>query len=351
MLPVLGLLLAQTSFAEQELRELYRGSRASAMGGAFTALADDEEAIFYNPAAMAGFKKYEVHYAALMLEFSNDIITQVQTFASAFNNPSVSSLNQFIGSNAYGRAQFTPSFTMPNFGIAVIADAQTALLGQNQSLPQFDLGYQFTNGIQAAYGMSVLSKGKKQKSDLRVGVGAKVLWRRGGYYPIPLNTLLNISQSTINNLVGNYQIGYGMDLGLQYVRNISSKLTLSAGLAMTEIGDMNFGAGTATQPQNLSLGFAASFKTFGTVANLAYDYRHILQDTDYRKRSHLGLELGIPLIRIYGSVNQGYFGYGASFDIWLIKLTTQTYVEEIGSLVGQDAERRWVLTLDMKLGI
>ncbi len=60
----------QFIFAD-ELPELYYSSRAMGMGGAFTAIANDDSAIWYNPAGVARFAKPRARFSFPLTKFPN----------------------------------------------------------------------------------------------------------------------------------------------------------------------------------------------------------------------------------------------------------------------------------------
>ncbi|OFZ18952.1 MAG: hypothetical protein A2X94_13465 [Bdellovibrionales bacterium GWB1_55_8] len=351
-LPALALASFLVAAAAQatEFRELYRGTRAQAMGNAFTAVADDEQAIFMNPAGMAGITSHRVRYVVADLEASSDIITTAQESMDAFSEISGDSLNVLMGKNIYGRAQITPTIVMPNLGIGLILDAQTSISARNRSLPQITLGYQQTNGIQFAWGTS-LKKRNRGPDDLRVGVGAKLLWRRGGYRQLSLTQLLNVSPEIYQQIAGSFHRGYGFDLGLQYIRKLNGRLDVSWGLAYTDIGRTKFGEDPDPVESNFSSGIAAKYKLPGVTTIVSYDYRHALTSGDWRKKNHLGVEVALPLFTFYGGFNQAFLTYGAGFDIWLLKITAVSYGEELGSMILQDSQRRYLLQVALKIGI
>lgn len=352
----LSLILPVTTYpASSELRELYRGTRAQAMGGAFVALADDEQAIFMNPAGLAGIENPTIHYAIGDVEASTDVLSGFSKI-STVQNATGDSLNALMGENVYGRLQFTPSFMFPNFGIAVLTDSQLALQSRNQALPNVTFGYQTTNGVQLAYGASLSSgfsgmrprrrrgrRSKLKQPDFRVGLASKILWRRGGYRDLSLTQMLNLSQDSLKAMAGEYGRGIGFDAGVQYLHPINERLTAMVGVAITEIGDLEFKSTADPQPSNLSAGLALKYDMPLASIAITYDYRHILQEADWQKRTHFGTEIKLPMITLYAGLNQMYLTYGASFDAWLLKVTAVTYSEDLGATHGLDPDRRYLV--------
>lgn len=322
------------------------------MGNAYVGLADDEQAVFLNPAGLAGIKDSTVHYLVEDIDASLDLGLMGLQGTSAFSDFSTDAMGDLLGKNLYVRSQFAPIFVMPNFGIGLMVDDQAAFLGKNKALPRVTVGYQMTNGVQMGFGTTVTGK-RSRIGELRVGVGAKVMWRRGGYKQLSLAQLLGASRDTLAEIAPRYQMGKGLDLGVQFVRPLGKRATLSLGLAWTDVGDTTFGDGQPdTMKQNLSAGAAVRFNTGRSSAIIiAYDYKHINEQTDWRKRNHLGLELAFPILSLYGGINQNSLTYGFGMDLWIFRLTAISYAEELGMLSYQETDRRYMLRLALKFGL
>lgn len=343
-----ALLLAIHGAQAEELRDYYLGARATAMGGAYVGLADDEQAIFLNPAGLAGNERQVLQYGALSLSASQEFALSAREGIDAFSNLNGDTIDAMMGKDFFAQAQYAPSLMIPNLGFALLSDAQFSLNMRNKSYPDTTLGYQTTNGIQVAYGFQVgRSRRGKDAEEFRLGIGAKVMWRRGGYRDVPLLTLLTIDEQKVDDLVGPWGRGIGVDLGAQYVNHISSRLTVSGGMAFTNIGDLSFGSRPDPIKNNLTLGVAGKYDFGYTALTLAYDYSHILANADWRMKNHLGLQFDLPMIEIYGGLNQGGLTYGARFDLWMFRVTAYTYREQLGALKDLQSTRRWTLSLDL----
>lgn len=324
-----------------------------AMGGAYVALADDEEAIFLNPAGMASNQKYGFHFGEMGVVVSNDIIKSAMEGGSAFKELSGETLNVVVGKDIYGQATFSPSLRMPNLGIALLVDGQAALLAKNKAYPQITIGYQTTNGVQVAYGVALgrsTSFAPLKRGEFRIGIGGKLMYRRGGYHQYAETELFDIKNS-LNAKTGNFGRGYGLDLGTQYLYNLDKHASVMAGVAHTEVGDLNFGDGPDHQKGNLSFGFAFKYAFQRMRAILSYEYANMLADHDWRKKNHFGAEVSIPMLSLYGGVNQVYLTYGGAIDLWLIRLMVYTYTEERGNYVFIDPEKRWALQATLKFNL
>src|SRR4051812_2175408 len=80
-----------------ELKELFRGARATAMGGAFVSVADDEQAVFYNPAGLANIQASTFHFVSASLEASTDPYTHLPQIMSAAQALSITSISTLMG--------------------------------------------------------------------------------------------------------------------------------------------------------------------------------------------------------------------------------------------------------------
>ncbi|MEO5969583.1 MAG: hypothetical protein ABIQ95_06620 [Bdellovibrionia bacterium] len=333
-----------------EFHPLFRSARAQAMGNAFTAVADDESAIFYNPAALAGNRDFGFKMAAANIDISNDLISTYSNFATIFGSFDVSSLNNFVGKNYYARAEAYTSVTGPNFGIAAIYDVQMGIRIKNTSLPQGTLGAQRTYGAQFAFGIPLV-RTRKKLWDLRFGMAGKVLWRAGGYSGLTLTQMLTLDVSQLTSRLQNYGIGFGLDMGFQGIYNVSPLVTLFAGLSSTDIGDTSFTLGNDPQKSNFTAGLGLKYKAGDVKALLSYDYAHLFENWDWKKKSHLGLELGFSLFKLEAGLNQTYISYGAGLSLAIINLMYVHYVEEQSGILGLDPEGRTMAYLAVKFDL
>jgi hypothetical protein len=351
-LPLLAAFTLMPQAFGAEIIDLYQGARERAMGGASTAITEDDEAIYLNPAAMAGNKGAALSVSA-DAAVSSDTITTLKTSNTAFKNIDSNTVNSLLGKDIEARATLTPSITLPNFGMSVLVDQQFALLAHNASNPNVLLGYQTTNGVQFSTGFNVLGKRKNATDELRVGAGFKMMFRRGGYYDLSLSQILNMNEASVKNMVGNFGEGMDGDLGLQYIHRVNKTTQLLAGLDYQDIGGMSFSNGGQTQEENLSLGLGARFMfARGMNMTVGYDVKNLTQDVQFEKRQHFGVELALPLVAFDLGLNEGeYISYGVSVDLWLLKVSALSYEEELGTDVGQEGERNYMLRITIKLGI
>lgn len=362
---VLGALVlcdAQAWAQTPDLRSLYTGARARAMGGAFTGLADDEQAIFINPAGLAQVPDYRLTYLNLDVLASTDIYSTYTESRDLFQNFGDDTVNALLGKNIFARAQYTPSLLAAGFGVAAIVDYQGGLLARNPVFPTVQLGFQTTSGVQVAYGVSVLGRRGRSKAgrhDLRVGVAAKYLTRKGGFPTFDLLDLVNIDRAVVSNRLGPAGTGYGLDLGVHYAWRLSSNFEVMAGAAYNNIGDIAFRppgnvAGTIRPDPifaNLRAGVATRYKTRGVSASWAFDLQNLNISTDWRKRVRTGAEVSIPLFTFAAGLSQFYPTYGVTVDLLVARFTLLSFKEEFGVVLRQSPARVYQLNCTLGLGI
>jgi hypothetical protein len=361
-LPGASLALALAPFASawanvgQSEPDLYSSAEAMGMGNAFTAIVDDEESLYYNPAGLAAVKTPKLTYLDLQAETSSDVVTSATSTYNNLKNINLGTLNTLMGNNIYGRASYTPSFVLPGFGIGLIVDQQVALYTENQALPQVTLGYQTTNGVKLGYAHSFFfgpgsgGRGGGGPEELRVGIGGELLFRRGGYDALTESQILNISQSEYRTLIGNFGVGKGADLGVQFIHHQNKNLSFMAGASWESIGGVSFSVPTAeSQPGDLSLGVGARYEMPGMRYTIAYDMQHLDESTDMRMRQHFGMQFKLPLLSFSAGINEVSYTYGATVDIWLAKVSFVSYAEELAAEADIATERRYLLRVAFSL--
>ena len=348
---------SEMSYA-QGFNPFYRGVRAQAMGGAFVAVADDEQAMWLNPAGLAGVEDRSLHYLSLDIDGAYDILTAYLENAASLANLGVDTVNALMGKNLYARGTVTPAFIIPGFAIGAIFDAQTALFVNNQAFPMLTAGYQYTYGIQVATAVSFKlgSRSTRRKKsvigELRLGLAGKVLWKRGGYQTVPLEFLFRADEglALINELAWPWGMGYGMDLGAMWIMNPSQSLRITLGSAFINFGDVTYSpGGPAKEKGNFKVGASLRVGNDSTNVLVAYEQQNIQEDVDFRLKQHFGVQLKAGALSLFGGIHQTSLTFGAAFDLWIFRTTVASYAQELASQALVDSNRRYMLRLDMNI--
>lgn len=337
-------------------RSLLRSPEALAMGGAYTAIVDDVDAPFYNPAGVAAIDHLSVHYVSVAPTISNWVLTGWSTL-SDLRNPSGATVNQLMGKNIYVQGTTTAAVLAPGFAIVGLYDVQGALYAKNQALPKIEYGYQTTSGVQAAFAFSTTDgrrrgRGKKNTefmNEWRFGLGAKLLSRTGGYRLLAPSELFSVSTTSLSSLVGGKGTAYGFDLGVQRVQRVNKNLTFHWGAAFLNMGDVTFGNGATPLRGDVTTGVAVTVKKGIAGVTLAYDIAQVNASDDFSKKQNFGTRLRLPMLDIYGGFHQGFLTYGAAFDVWVMRVAAAVYQEELGAYQKQNPESRMTLRADFKM--
>ncbi len=347
-----ALLLSPAVASAVDFQPMYRSPHYAAMGGAYVALVEEDDALYLNPAGLAASKDLKLKYMVVDTELSSSVLTDGPAIATALQSFSGSSIDAILGKNAFFKATATPTLVGPNLAFGYLYDGQVALRSENAAYPQINVGYRTTQGGQVGWGTTIGGVGRpsRRKALLRFGVAAKMLSRRGGYRNIPISTLLTASTDAVKDIFGDAKIGYGVDAGLQGLWRVSKRFSLLGGVSMTDIGHTSFGDGPDLIPMNLSYGIAGRTELSFARLTVAYDYQNALTDADWRRKNHLGAELALPLLSLYAGLNQVYMTYGAAFDLWVFRVSGAIYTEEQGGLIRQSPERRFALRLGLNFG-
>ncbi len=340
---ILIFLFSWNIFAK-ELPYIYKGARPLGMGGAFTALSDDANALFYNPAGLANIKENRVSLINLEIEGSKksynfhkdawDVDTDNSQEVASF-------LQDHIGDYGHIATSIFPNYTKPNFAFGLISTVKSNLQVRDRQYPKLSVDAIGDGGVCAGYAWPFL------ENNLLIGSNIKYLYRKS------LVNEYSAADITTHNfksrLRDDVQDGSGglLDLGVIYkiqpaLEDVAPE-PLQLGLSVSNLIGNKLGDAEDLDP-HIDIGVS---KRIGDLT-LAADYVDILgwmgDDDDVGKRIHLGLEYSLTkIIRLRTGVNQGYLTFGLGADTKKVQFDLLTYAEEVGTHSGQQKDRRYLL--------
>lgn len=345
-----------------ELQEFYRGVRAVAMGNAFTAIADDADAIFYNPAGLALNNRMKLVLFNPKLEISTDDLKAVAAIKQIAKSFDADSVAKIFGKNLYVAGTIFPSIHFPYFVLGLYAGANLHFVTRNLTLPAFDVTYIVDYGLVTGFGFE--SRGFSKKHFLRNGIGLKLLTRQGIDRRIPISTLVTADKAVLSSLKSAPTAGIGLSLGTQYELPVSVRSDLILGSSWLDVGDTNFGgrltAADKRPPkikQNLTAGAALisyfslnRWKASRSNIKFAAEARHL---TDTGKDPLLKLHAGMEIdIKGWFSVQLGWsqddWTAGAKASVWPFDVSAVTYSVENQALAFMNRERRYMVQLTLE---
>lgn len=342
-LAALAFLVAGPSFA-RELPAFYKGIRPLGMGGAFTAVADDENALFYNPAGLDKVESWRLGVLNPLVEVNKEGIDFYKDAKGTDFNDSVEVtqlLQDHVGDYLHLSAAVFPNLVLKHFAVGVLGQATLNAQVNNIAFPEL----QVTDALVSGSGHFATGWGFFDGM-LRVGGGLKYVSARGMRDQIYLASDIasdNFGDTVKDDL--NRGSGLGFDAGAMFEIPVVLKPTIA--LMVQNIGDVDLGdAGKI--PQQVNLGVAGSYAFSWVKLTGAVDYVDVLNnlgdDNDVYKRLHAGLEARFwDMLAVRGGLNQGYTTFGASVDFKLLRVDYANYAEEIGSAAGKRSDRRHAL--------
>ncbi len=379
------LLLSLPIFAQNvdfSIHESYISTRAKGMGGAFTAVVDDYNSMFYNPAALARLEEGNMH---LFLRAAID--TSYLDLADDLNEAGDSDdeetaianvLTDNYGNNFYSRVPTIGGiWVRPNWGIAIIPADLTIDLGMHQQIgPAVSVNAYLDTTLAYSYARNVKWG---QKGELSVGATAKLINRVQASESVGI-AQISADESLFDQDSANEGLFGDLDVGFLYTPRISKKSMFSFmkytkptfGLVARNLLDL----GPVTNLGLISEDSKDAFKMqrridFGTKIQLpklwvfnpkfAWDIRNMLHENwSFQKGNHVGFELGWKLFswwRGYWSVGLNQwafdfgdlanwtFGFGAEFG-WF-QLDFATWQEDVGTEDIDIRGRRYMLELSL----
>ena len=362
-----------SSLSAQEVSYLARSPRALLMGDAFTAIADDEFTLFYNPAALGRNKGVSLTPINPTLGIT-DALSELDRFknfpSGAGAAPQIA--NRILDFPIYVQASAFPTLKMGQFGFSMFADSKSSLVLRNATNPELDVNYRYDRGFIFGFAHNIgsgayTSKPKKggkattsSGSRLSIGFSVKHMNRQGleDQFDLFGTTILNKINSGSTNISSlkdalGYSEGkaWGFDGGAEYAYSSGHSL-FTAGLSALDIGTTRFSKtrGTGKVPdQDMTINSGIAFKEdFGFFDyTLSGDIHPINGPTDLSRKFHLGSELSLPLLTLDAGWSEGYLSYGASIKFWPIKITTGFYGVEVGSHYREQEAKRFILYVSL----
>ncbi|MBI4403927.1 MAG: hypothetical protein HY537_07195 [Deltaproteobacteria bacterium] len=350
------IILFVCSFTQAAMvRTFYDGVRATGMGNAFVSIADDGDALWYNPAGLARLKKVTFNFIDANL--SADSMDTVNRLKRAIFDKGASDLLRT--DTQFARLGLQASFFTPYFGLALF-DRMTSFMDvQNLSMPDVDMYSINDIGVIAGLGLPI-------GENFSIGVAAKVFERIGVNSTVKVSDLLNqFSVDPAAFLAGlrdyvqrMYGSGYAVGFSAGTLWRIplgarAPKFTLGA--AVEDIADTYFDPlGTSTAPQpilmSIHLGSSLRYQLANQLElNLALDGRNLFAGHPLFQTVHFGIELRHRFFSLRTGVLQAYPTFGFSFTLHPhTQIHFSTYAMELGDDWWQRSLR--VYMLQIKIG-
>ncbi len=337
-----------TSYAKG-YSQLYRGVRPMGMGGAFAAVSDDHNALYYNPAGLAKINSLNMGLFNPTMDLSSNTLDLLDYNLSDFEDPDYvyQFLEDNIGKPFYLKASLNPyvGFNIKNVGVMFSGLISMDWDTQPDSYvdPHLYVDGTIDYGTYGGAGMEMpFLKG------LSAGMNLKYLHRegiKGNYDQYEIATAVEDFDDFMDNN-GKDGDGFSADFGVLYEREFP---WFDAGFAFVgqNLPEMELNDIQPIKTQfNTGVALKKNLKKYKFTFALDWNdiFNNVEEDSDLLKRIHMGLECKFPKFasaRI--GFNQGYYTLGASFDITrIVRIELATYGEEVGAYASQKEDRRYI---------
>lgn len=366
------LFLSQTVNAEF----LYfgRSQEGLLMGDAYTAVADDENTMFYNPAALARHGGVSLTFLNPSFTIPNVLKTEIglskfetgvddrfQNFPSAPADVA----RRVIGEPLYLQIGVNPTIKMEGFAFQLFANSKTDMILENAISPVLKVNYRYDKGFMLGYGWTLGKKfGKKSKASgnsVSLGAAVKSVSREGlnGRFDLFGTQLLEVLSNSDNYKALREALGYskgsgfGLDLGMENNYYLDGNTRLGMGVSFLDVGGMRFkkNEGIAEiddQDMSVNIGTAWQQKVGFLDYTLAMDYHNAADPVgDFASKLHIGARLDMPVLDLYWGWNGGYGSFGLGLDAFFLRLTVGFYGLEIGHKFKEKEAKRMVVQLKL----
>lgn len=336
-----------TAFSQTRMIDTWSSVRAQGMGGAFTAVVSDSDALFYNPAGLA--KEGGFTWTILDPRFgANGLqdLAELQDIVSS-SSDMVDTLQRLYGRKVWAEVGAKTAVKVSNFAVAGFVNSNANIALSNPANTTMDLNYFFDYGVALGAGFSLVPDVWK------IGVTAKRIDRTGAAMKIGAATLATLDMEELQNELQSRGIGYGVDVGTLLTVPNDYKPTLSVvyrNVGATSFSHTSGAHAPPSTPGELVVGASMEIKSDLAAFRPALDYRYAdKSDITIGKKVHVGLEVDLPALDLRVGLNQGYYTAGVGLDFAFMRLDVATYGVELGAYPGQQEDRRYVLqaTFDM----
>ncbi len=356
LIPLVCLLSFASSAFAVELPHFFEGVRPLGMGGAFTAVADDENALFYNPAGLSRVEEWGMGLINPLIESSEnsyDFSKEAEDTDFDSDAEVVQLLRNNLGETMHVRAAVFPHFVMPNFAIGALGQVKANLEARNPAFPEMAVDAIATASGHVGYGHGFdkieFSGLPALSGTLRIGGGAKYV--SASKY-LQIYDAADIADPNFEDQVEDDKLdgsGFGLDVGAMYTLDLPLAPTL--GLTILNVADTDLGE-AGELPQQINIGVSISHDFGIAKVTGAADYLDLTdeleQDSDSFKHIHMGVEAKFKkILSLRAGLSQGYGSFGAGLDFKLLKIEYANYAEELSSFAGGKVDRRHVAQVSL----
>jgi len=329
--------------------------RARGMGNAFTAAANDEMLLFYNPAALRSvyYNMYEV--------VGFNITTNENTINLGKSSSGFSTIGSLAGKKIYNEVNLgLLSHVNSRFGWSFFSNGLVDFQVRNPIIPYLETKAYVQTGLAGGMAWSFLD------FQLDLGLGVKLVQRSG------IDTKLHIFDEAIIEFTEDQKTtklqkkfvskaAFAPDAGVIYHFDSYHNMEPKVAFSLQNIGGLDFeGAGKVPMTMNIGVSTESEFNGFDMI--LAADYRDLADSQGMESEGNIftqrnikiGVEFGWQklfnghhLISFRAGRNGPYNSVGWSMNLFGFKVDFAKYSEEVGGYAGELEDKRTSLQVSL----
>ncbi len=339
----------------QQFPLLYQGVLVEGMGGAFTAVADDSNAPFYNPAGLDNIQtssfqilnvSADITYPSLYPNLYNGIQTDNGLTGSAQTAAFLNTFNNYAGQSLYARVGDYSNYTPHDFAIGLLTNNQ--MLGVVNSSPT-------TNNLGSLAALSdsgIVLSGAYGFFNHHLQVGGTLM---GLYQMFENLPSISVSQATAisSTLSSNMANGFGFVGNLGAIYHFDLPLNPTIGASILNVGTASFGAaGSLPQIINGGIGIDPDIGFGRLLADIDYvdvtNYLYYTGDSLWL-HTRLGVQYQFPeILTLSAGLYEGYPTFGIGVDLWAVEVNASYYTEEASPVPGLNPDH--IISLQVAFG-
>lgn len=357
---LMSLGLEAPAFAK-EFKWTHYGVRPLAMGNAYVAVADDFNALFYNPAGLARLKDWKLEIINPTVSVSRntlDLFKNSSKYTSSNTDEVLDALDEQTGKTNHAGFGLTPYYVRKGFGIGIGVDAGLTAAFHGDVSVDVDAGVEVIAPV--AFATSFL------EDRLSVGTAVKYISKSGVDRNFSIADI-DAFKSNKDSAAGGPKLedyvqsgnAVGVDMGLLFTPIKTMEPTV--GLSVMDVGGTSFKqtqtplkSSSPPDTRQPSVNTGVSFKpiqTTSTYLMASVDAQAINQPIHFSRKFNVGLEWGLgQILKLDAGLHEGEATYGFQIDAWLLILRFASYTEQLGTYAGQDdilRDRRYVVQLKL----
>ena len=352
--------IALTAFAlqanAQQVFEFYSGVRQNGMGGAYTAVVNDETAVLLNPAGLGKIRDatFTIVDPEVTLGAQTGKLFDASNFTEAlsFKPQTLLDLSNAKGSlgPTHMKFQIFPSIILENFGFGLHYKLEhDSIAGPNAT----DYTIRYVNDFALAMAYNFRFFG----GIVKLGVGAKLIDRTEIDAVVPDSTTnLDVENFGAEGMGISATAGLILTAPVMWLPTVSAvvqdvggtSFTLSDGL-FNQVGDRR--PNPVTQKIDAGIGFSPIIGKHVrmSLTGEVHDLTNMSEQQDKAKLYHAGAELNFAdFFFLRGGMNQRYYTAGAEFATQQFQLQVASYGEEVGVYPAKKEDRRYVFKFTMR---